>query len=64
MFGAGGNTTEGLPVVRTSVDHGTTFDKAGKSVSNPQSLVDAYQMAVLLCEELHWKQVQSVQFCI
>ena len=41
----------GLPMVRTSVDHGTAFDIAGKGIANPQSLEEAIKMAVRLSEE-------------
>ena len=39
------NVTVGLPIVRTSVDHGTGFDIAGKGWANPQSLIEAIQVA-------------------
>jgi 4-hydroxythreonine-4-phosphate dehydrogenase len=42
----GVNVTLGLPIVRTSVDHGTAFDRAGKGVSDQGSLVDATHLAV------------------
>ena len=42
----GVNATIGLPIIRTSVDHGTAFDKAGKNEANEGSLVDAINMAV------------------
>jgi 4-hydroxy-L-threonine phosphate dehydrogenase PdxA len=38
----------GLPLVRTSVDHGTAFDIAGKGIANYESLVEAIRMAVKL----------------
>ncbi len=41
----------GLPLVRTSVDHGTAFDIAGKGIASPQSLEEAIKMAVRLSEE-------------
>jgi len=41
----------GLPLVRTSVDHGTAFDIAGKGIANPQSLEEAIKMAVRLSED-------------
>ncbi len=41
----------GLPLVRTSVDHGTAFDIAGKGIANPQSLEEAIKVAVRLSEE-------------
>jgi 4-hydroxythreonine-4-phosphate dehydrogenase len=39
------NVTLGLPLVRTSVDHGTAYDIAGKGVADPSSLVAAVGMA-------------------
>jgi 4-hydroxythreonine-4-phosphate dehydrogenase len=45
---SGVNITLGLPIVRTSVDHGTAFDIAGKGIANPQSLVEAIEYAELL----------------
>jgi 4-hydroxythreonine-4-phosphate dehydrogenase len=44
------NTTLGLPVVRTSVDHGTAFDIAWQGVANPSSLYEAVRLAALLCK--------------
>ena len=43
------NTTLGLPIIRTSVDHGTALDIAGKGVANPNSLLEAVRLAVKLC---------------
>jgi 4-hydroxythreonine-4-phosphate dehydrogenase len=45
---AGVNVTLGLPIIRTSVDHGTAFDKAGQGTANAQSMVDAIRMAAAL----------------
>lgn len=42
------NVTLGLPIIRTSVDHGTAFDIARKGVANPQSMVEAIEYAVRL----------------
>ena len=39
------NTTLGLPVIRTSPDHGTGFDIAGKGVARADSLVAAIRLA-------------------
>jgi 4-hydroxythreonine-4-phosphate dehydrogenase len=47
-FGQAVNVTLGLPIVRTSVDHGTAFDIAGKGVADPSSLIEAIQLAVRL----------------
>ena len=44
-FGLGVNITAGLPYVRTSPDHGTAFDIAGKGVANHVSFAAAVQMA-------------------
>ena len=44
----GVNVTVGLPFVRTSVDHGTAFDIAGKGIADPASLRAAYDMAVAM----------------
>ena len=40
--------TMGIPFIRTSVDHGTAFDIAGKGIANPKSLVRAIETAVQL----------------
>jgi 4-hydroxythreonine-4-phosphate dehydrogenase len=45
---AGVNVTLGLPIIRTSVDHGTAFDKAGEGKANAQSMVDAIELAAVL----------------
>ena len=37
--------TIGLPFIRTSVDHGTAFDLAGKGTANPESLIEAIRLA-------------------
>ncbi|HET9863221.1 MAG TPA: 4-hydroxythreonine-4-phosphate dehydrogenase PdxA [Steroidobacteraceae bacterium] len=42
---AGVNITVGLPVVRTSVDHGTAFDIAGRGIADERSLVEALRQA-------------------
>jgi 4-hydroxythreonine-4-phosphate dehydrogenase len=44
-FDGGVNVTLGLPFVRTSPDHGTAFDIAGKGLANPASTVAAIRMA-------------------
>lgn len=44
----GVNITVGLPVIRTSVDHGTAFDIAGKGIVRPDSMVEAMRQATLL----------------
>ena len=47
-FGAAVNVTIGLPIIRTSVDHGTAFDIAGRGVADADSMIQA----VLLAAEL------------
>jgi 4-hydroxythreonine-4-phosphate dehydrogenase len=47
-FGRAVNVTLGLPIVRTSVDHGTAFDIARKGIADPGSLVEAIQLAARL----------------
>ncbi|MFH1561810.1 MAG: 4-hydroxythreonine-4-phosphate dehydrogenase PdxA [Nitrospirota bacterium] len=40
------NVTVGLPIIRTSPDHGTAFDIAGKNQANPQSMIEAIKLAI------------------
>jgi 4-hydroxythreonine-4-phosphate dehydrogenase len=47
-FGKAVNVTLGLPIVRTSVDHGTAFDIAGKGIADPGSMVEAVLLAARL----------------
>jgi len=44
-FGAAVNVTVGLPIIRTSVDHGTAYDIAGKGCADPTSLLEAVKLA-------------------
>jgi 4-hydroxythreonine-4-phosphate dehydrogenase len=44
-FERGVNWTLGLPFVRTSPDHGTAFDIAGKNIANPSSMIEAIRLA-------------------
>ncbi|HKP11514.1 MAG TPA: 4-hydroxythreonine-4-phosphate dehydrogenase PdxA [Blastocatellia bacterium] len=50
-FGEAVNVTLGLPIIRTSVDHGTAFDIAGRGVADHQSLVEAITLAARLAKE-------------
>ncbi|MDR2176964.1 MAG: 4-hydroxythreonine-4-phosphate dehydrogenase PdxA [Treponema sp.] len=50
---SGINTTIGLPIIRTSVDHGTAFGKAGKNRANEESMIDALKMAITFAK--NWK---------
>ena len=47
-FGRAVNVTIGLPIVRTSVDHGTAFDIAGRDIADPSSLIEAIKLAARL----------------
>ena len=50
-FGYGVNVTLGLPFVRTSPDHGTTFDLAGTGTANPSSMMEAVRLAARLARK-------------
>ena len=47
-FGKAVNYTAGLPIVRTSPDHGTAFDIAGKGVADSSSMIEAIKLAIEL----------------
>jgi 4-hydroxythreonine-4-phosphate dehydrogenase len=49
-FDSGVNVTVGLPVIRTSPDHGTAYDIAWSDKANPQSMIEAIKLAVILSE--------------
>ena len=49
-FGRAVNVTLGLPIVRTSVDHGTAFDIAGKGIADHGSMVEAVLLAARLAQ--------------
>jgi 4-hydroxythreonine-4-phosphate dehydrogenase len=49
-FDSGVNVTMGLPIIRTSVDHGTAFDIAGTGKANPASLLAAMAVAVRMVQ--------------
>ena len=44
-FWGGVNATPGLPIIRTSPDHGVGFDIAGKGIARPDSLIAAIRLA-------------------
>lgn len=48
-FGRGVNITLGLPFVRTSPDHGTALDIAGRGIADPGSMLEAARLAARLC---------------
>jgi len=47
-FGGGVNVTLGLPIIRTSADHGTALDIAGKGIADPSSMLEALRLAYQL----------------
>lgn len=49
-FSDGVNFTAGLPIVRTSPDHGTAFDIAGKGIADPSSIIHATKLAIQICD--------------
>ena len=49
-FGSAVNVTLGLPLIRTSVDHGTAFDIAGKGLADPSSMIAAIKLAAELAK--------------
>ena len=52
-FGQAVNVTLGLPIVRTSVDHGTAFDIAGRGVADAGSMIEAVLLATRLAARTH-----------
>jgi 4-hydroxythreonine-4-phosphate dehydrogenase len=50
-FGTGVNVTLGLPLIRTSVDHGTALDLVGTGRADPGSLRVAIEMAIMLAQK-------------
>jgi len=52
-FGRGVNVTAGLPIIRTSPDHGTAFDIAGKNRADAGSFTAAYELAIQLASRKH-----------
>lgn len=47
-FEKGVNVSLGLPIIRTSVDHGTVFGKAGKGTADPTSMIEAIKLAATM----------------
>ena len=59
-FGRAVNVTLGLPIVRTSVDHGTAFDIARRGVADPSSLIEAIRLAArLVSPELQRRRTEA-----
>lgn len=49
-FDSGVNVTLGLPFARTSPDHGTAYDIAGKNIARPRSMIEAIKLACVLAK--------------
>jgi len=60
-FDTGVNVTLGLPIIRTSVDHGTAYDIAGKGIASPASLVSAIKMAVQMALGRAGSQIKLIK---
>lgn len=63
-FGKCVNLTVGLPIIRTSVDHGTAFDIVGKGIADPGSLLEAIKLAATIaatraCRLRGWREGPS-----
>ncbi|WP_138429725.1 4-hydroxythreonine-4-phosphate dehydrogenase PdxA [Fodinibius saliphilus] len=58
-FGAGVNFTAGLPIIRTSPDHGTAFDIAGAGKANSSSFTQAFELAVTLAKNRQNEVIHS-----
>ena len=58
-FGHGVNVTLGLPIIRTSPDHGTAFDIAGQGTADPTSFIEAFKLATFMV-----RKVKSRSACI
>ena len=58
-FGASVNVTLGLPLVRTSVDHGTAFDIAGRNIADASSMKAAIKLAAKLVKNHQTHQINS-----
>jgi 4-hydroxythreonine-4-phosphate dehydrogenase len=56
-FGTCVNLTVGLPIIRTSVDHGTAFDIVGKGIADPGSLIEAVKLAATLATKRRPKEL-------
>lgn len=60
-FEGGINVTLGLPIIRTSVDHGTAFDIAYKGIAFTESFRDACRLAIKLSEDLVTQDIPGAQ---
>jgi 4-hydroxythreonine-4-phosphate dehydrogenase len=53
-FDSGVNVTLGLPFARTSPDHGTAYDIAGRGKANPRSMIEAIKLACVLAKKINY----------
>jgi 4-hydroxythreonine-4-phosphate dehydrogenase len=53
----GVNITFGLPIIRTSPDHGVAFGKAGKGTADPTSMISAIKLAIKLVENKNAQRI-------
>lgn len=53
----GVNITFGLPIIRTSPDHGVAFGKAGKGIADPTSMISAIKLAIKLVENRNAEEI-------
>lgn len=60
-FGNAVNVTVGLPIIRTSVDHGTAYDIAGKGCADPASLLEAVKVAVTMTKHRQQGQGKTIE---
>jgi len=60
-FGRAVNVTLGLPIVRTSVDHGTAFDIAGQGVADPGSMIAAICLAAKLATTINAEHAEPAE---
>lgn len=61
-FGRAVNVTVGLPFIRTSVDHGTAYDIAGKGLADPSSLIEAIRLAVEMTKKRSIRKPDSFNY--
>jgi 4-hydroxythreonine-4-phosphate dehydrogenase len=50
------NVTIGLPIIRTSPDHGTAFDIVGRNRANPGSMRSAIELAIDMAVKRHYRK--------
>jgi len=59
-FGNGVNFTSGLPIIRTSPDHGTAFDIAGQNLASETSFIQAiYNACDIYKKRQEWQELNS-----